>query len=381
MQMNGMAELITVAQVLAAVDRPAADRRRPAQQRPQPGHLGDAGHGGLPASSRPPNTCPTSTTPHSPAAWACTARTSTTPTNWAGRGTRALAADRPTVLDVRCDPDVPPIPPHATFDQAKSLVKSAISAATTTPRASSSRASSRRCSNTFPARRTESSREDHRARTALHDVRTGRFERTLSALTAAGAAVTAGGDLPVPRRRQLRQQDDVLAGRGGAHRGPGGHRRLLLAAGGPHGASRGQRRDRRQRPAGRLPAHARHRSASRRAHQVQHGVRTAGLRAAAGVAGWRHGPAGGAAAPRGSPSSGRWGPSADAVPPPRPARRHPAAPGALPGLRRARSGRHWDDVTAGVVLARLALPYMLSFFTPPRSASPRRCWTCCWPRR
>ena len=29
-------------------------------------------------------------------------------------------------------------------------------------------------------------------RTAVHDVRTGRFERTLSALTAAGAAITAG---------------------------------------------------------------------------------------------------------------------------------------------------------------------------------------------
>jgi pyruvate dehydrogenase (quinone) len=31
----------------------------------------------------------------------------------------ALAADRPTVLDVLCDPDVPPIPPHATFEQVK----------------------------------------------------------------------------------------------------------------------------------------------------------------------------------------------------------------------------------------------------------------------
>jgi len=31
----------------------------------------------------------------------------------------ALAATRPTVLDVRTDPDVPPIPPHATFEQAK----------------------------------------------------------------------------------------------------------------------------------------------------------------------------------------------------------------------------------------------------------------------
>lgn len=39
---------------------------------------------------------------------------------------RALAADRPTVLDVRCDPDVPPIPPHATFEQATSLVKAVV---------------------------------------------------------------------------------------------------------------------------------------------------------------------------------------------------------------------------------------------------------------
>jgi pyruvate dehydrogenase (quinone) len=32
----------------------------------------------------------------------------------------ALAADRPVLLDVRCDADVAPIPPHATFAQAKS---------------------------------------------------------------------------------------------------------------------------------------------------------------------------------------------------------------------------------------------------------------------
>ena len=32
---------------------------------------------------------------------------------------QALAANRPTVLDILCDPDVPPIPPHATFEQAK----------------------------------------------------------------------------------------------------------------------------------------------------------------------------------------------------------------------------------------------------------------------
>jgi pyruvate dehydrogenase (quinone) len=37
---------------------------------------------------------------------------------------RALSADRPTVLDVRCDPNIPPIPPHATFEQIKSTTES-----------------------------------------------------------------------------------------------------------------------------------------------------------------------------------------------------------------------------------------------------------------
>jgi pyruvate dehydrogenase (quinone) len=32
---------------------------------------------------------------------------------------QALAADRPTVLDLRTDPNIPPIPPHATFEQMK----------------------------------------------------------------------------------------------------------------------------------------------------------------------------------------------------------------------------------------------------------------------
>ncbi|WP_422742183.1 thiamine pyrophosphate-requiring protein [Mycobacterium sp. WMMD1722] len=37
---------------------------------------------------------------------------------------QALAADRPTVLDIRCDPEMPPIPPHATFEQARELTAS-----------------------------------------------------------------------------------------------------------------------------------------------------------------------------------------------------------------------------------------------------------------
>jgi pyruvate dehydrogenase (quinone) len=39
---------------------------------------------------------------------------------------RVLAADRPAVLDVHCDPEVPPIPPHATFEQAKSAARAVL---------------------------------------------------------------------------------------------------------------------------------------------------------------------------------------------------------------------------------------------------------------
>ncbi len=39
---------------------------------------------------------------------------------------RALAADRPVLIDVRCDPEVPPIPPHATFEQAKSAAEAVV---------------------------------------------------------------------------------------------------------------------------------------------------------------------------------------------------------------------------------------------------------------
>jgi pyruvate dehydrogenase (quinone) len=38
----------------------------------------------------------------------------------------ARAADRPTVLDVHCDPDIPPIPPHATFEQMKDAAEALI---------------------------------------------------------------------------------------------------------------------------------------------------------------------------------------------------------------------------------------------------------------
>ncbi|WP_067674909.1 thiamine pyrophosphate-requiring protein [Nocardia miyunensis] len=46
------------------------------------------------------------------------------PGQLAGAWDQALHAEGPTVLDVRCDPEMPPIPPHATFEQMKETVES-----------------------------------------------------------------------------------------------------------------------------------------------------------------------------------------------------------------------------------------------------------------
>ncbi|GAS91706.1 thiamine pyrophosphate-requiring protein [Mycolicibacterium brisbanense] len=39
---------------------------------------------------------------------------------------QALASDVPTVLDIHCDPEVPPIPPHATYEQIKDMVSAVL---------------------------------------------------------------------------------------------------------------------------------------------------------------------------------------------------------------------------------------------------------------
>jgi pyruvate dehydrogenase (quinone) len=48
------------------------------------------------------------------------------PTQLAPAWDEALAAPGPAVLDVHCDPEVPPIPPHATFEQMKSLTEAVL---------------------------------------------------------------------------------------------------------------------------------------------------------------------------------------------------------------------------------------------------------------
>ncbi len=54
------------------------------------------------------------------------ARTVTDPEELGAAWDEALAADRPFVLDIHCDPDVPPIPPHATFEQMKSSAEAVL---------------------------------------------------------------------------------------------------------------------------------------------------------------------------------------------------------------------------------------------------------------
>ena len=110
-------------------------------------------------------------------------------------------------------------------------------------------------------------------------------------------------------------------------RGPGRDRGGVLPPRRAHRAAVGLGGDRRQRPAGHLPAPARRRAASRRDHPLQPGVRTAGVRAAAGLPRRRHGPAGRGAAPRRPPPARRGG-AADALPQPPASARSPRSTGA-----------------------------------------------------
>ena len=66
MQMNGLAELITIGKYWRALVGPPPGRPRAPQRRSQPGHLGAAGDGGRPALRRIAGHCPTSRTPATP---------------------------------------------------------------------------------------------------------------------------------------------------------------------------------------------------------------------------------------------------------------------------------------------------------------------------
>jgi pyruvate dehydrogenase (quinone) len=54
------------------------------------------------------------------------AKTVTDPEHLEDAWRQALAADKPFLLDVHCDPDIPPIPPHATLEQMTDMAEALI---------------------------------------------------------------------------------------------------------------------------------------------------------------------------------------------------------------------------------------------------------------
>ena len=49
------------------------------------------------------------------------------PDRLAGAWEEALSSDRPVVLEVKTDPEVPPLPPHITLKQAKNFTETMLS--------------------------------------------------------------------------------------------------------------------------------------------------------------------------------------------------------------------------------------------------------------
>ena len=118
MQMNGMAELLTIARYADRWSDPRLRGVRAAQQRPQPGHLGAAGDGRGAEVRGVAGAAGRLLRRLRPRASAWRRSPCARPTSSGPAWDRVLAADRPAVLDVYCDPEVPPIPPHATLEEA-----------------------------------------------------------------------------------------------------------------------------------------------------------------------------------------------------------------------------------------------------------------------
>ena len=110
------------AQILAAMDGPPLDRLRIQQRGPKSGDLGTARDGRRSEIQRVAanSQCAVSQIRgvDRPARHLCRPPRRA----WRGMG-QALAADRPVVLEVKTDPEVPPLPPHITLEEAKHLTE------------------------------------------------------------------------------------------------------------------------------------------------------------------------------------------------------------------------------------------------------------------
>ena len=171
MQMNGINELITVAKYWQRWSDPRLDRARAQQPRPQPGDVGAARDGGRPAvrgvagaarlpvralrrADRPARHPRRRARRRSATAW-----------------DEALAADRPVVLEAIVDPEVPPLPPHITFEQATALRPGRA------PRRPGARRDDPRSSFQPAARRVRSRAGDRRAASRSRAPRSRRLDR------------------------------------------------------------------------------------------------------------------------------------------------------------------------------------------------------------
>ena len=127
MQMNGINALIDVAKLPRPLGRPALRRARAQQRRPQPGHVGAARAVRRRRSSRPRRSCRTSPTRATPSCSASRGIRVDAPEDVGAAWDEALRSDGPVVLEAITDPEVPPLPPHIGFEQAKNLAKALLS--------------------------------------------------------------------------------------------------------------------------------------------------------------------------------------------------------------------------------------------------------------
>ena len=275
-------------------------------------------------------------------------------------------------------PNVPPIPPHATFEQMKSAGLAMLARRRGRPpghhdgrQAENAGVPAwpegpvmRSLTRAAAAKTVVPPAVGGLAVRALRDVRTGRFERTLGrAGRGAGAVITTGEIFTVPRQRQLRQQDDVVADRDRADPGPGGSRGRVQPASRQDGAAAGIAAGGGQRDPGHVPPLARDQPQTGRldatsATTSRWGPRRSRLPWPAWWAAWGCWPR--CCAGRGTECRSVR-PNAKAV--------TPGGKGRFPGFDVLDEVDRWDDVTAGVVLARLDPQPEVSFFTATEQAT------------
>ena len=121
MQMNGLNVMITVSKILEAVVGPALHHHGVEQPRSQPGDLGRT----RPARRREDRVDPEHTgLPYHKYAELVGLKGIfvDNPERIGAAWDEALAADRPVILEIYADPNVPPLPPHITLKDAKNFM-------------------------------------------------------------------------------------------------------------------------------------------------------------------------------------------------------------------------------------------------------------------